>query len=153
MDNAALLTALQGLDAEAKPVEKADRAAVSVPAGRLFDYLAKVRSTPELQFDFLLAHTAVHWPESGKFELIYQFYSTTLRHYAMVTTEVPVENPVVKSAAPLWAIAEWQEREVYDLFGVLYEGHPDLRRLFLDDTWTGFPLRKDYKDDFMLERE
>jgi NADH-quinone oxidoreductase subunit C len=52
----------------------------------------------------------------------------------------------------IWAIAEWQEREVFDMFGVHYRQHPDLRRLLLDDDWQGFPLRKDYQDDFVLSR-
>jgi NADH:ubiquinone oxidoreductase subunit C len=66
--------------------------------------------------------------------------------------KVPRQNPIAPSVHLLWPIAEWQEREVYDLFGVKYAGHPDLRRLFLEDDWKGFPLLKDYKDDFTLER-
>jgi NADH:ubiquinone oxidoreductase subunit C len=68
-----------------------------------------------------------------------------------VVTSVARDNPLVPTVMDIWPIAEWQEREVYDLFGVLYDGHPDLRRLFLEDDWVGFPLRKDYEDDFMLE--
>jgi NADH-quinone oxidoreductase subunit C len=69
----------------------------------------------------------------------------------MVSVSVPRANPVAPTVSTIWEIAQWQEREVYDLFGVRYEGHPDLRRLFLDDNWQGHPLRKDYQDDDMLE--
>jgi NADH-quinone oxidoreductase subunit C len=71
----------------------------------------------------------------------------------MVSVFVGREKPVVPSVSSLWMIAEWQEREVYDLFGVLYDNHSDLRRLFLEDDWVGHPLRKDYQDDFMLDME
>ena len=68
----------------------------------------------------------------------------------MISASVPRDNPVLPTVCGVWPIAQWQEREVYDLFGILYEGHPDLRRLFLEDDWVGFPLRKDYKDDHLL---
>ena len=59
---------------------------------------------------------------------------------------------IVVTICSIWRIAEWQEREVFDLFGILYNNHPDLRRIFLEDDWVGFPLRKNYKDNFMLEK-
>jgi len=83
-------------------------------------------------------------PRQGHFECLYNLYSTTHGHRLLVSVSVPRDNPVLPSVASLWAIAEWQEREVFDLMGVLYEGHPDLRRLFLEDDWQGHPLRKDY---------
>lgn len=94
--------------------------------------------------------SAVPAPEA-QFELLYCLYSTSQRQRVLLCTRIPVANPVIDSVHTLWRIAEWQEREVYDLFGVLYRGHPDLRRLLLEDDWQGFPLRKDYQDDFMLE--
>ena len=153
MERAALLATLQNLDPLTTPVEKADRAAVSIPSALLLEYMSTLRTLPELNFDLLLAHTAVHWQAAGKFELLYQLYSTTRRHYCLVTCEIPADAAVVASLAGVWRIAEWQEREAYDLFGITYEGHPDLRRVLLDDEWRGFPLRKDYQDDFMLDRE
>ena len=138
-------------NAAARPFRKpADRAAVEVDAAQLPALMTQLRDTPEFAFDLLLDHTAVDWLEEELFELFYQLYSTRHGHYLMVTVEVPRANPVVPTVAGVWPIAEWQEREVYDLFGVLYDGHPDLRRLFLEDDWVGFPLRKDYEDDFML---
>ncbi|MBU1920404.1 NADH-quinone oxidoreductase subunit C, partial [bacterium] len=84
---------------------------------------------------------------------IYQLYSTKFHHYLMLSVKVDREHPVVPSVSSVWRIAQWHEREVYDLFGVLYDNHPDLRRLFLEDDWQGHPLRKDYRDDFMLTME
>ncbi len=67
-----------------------------------------------------------------------------------MTCRVPRGEPVAPTVSALWPIALWQEREAFDLMGVLYDDHPDLRRLFLEDDWVGYPLRKDYKDDYML---
>ena len=102
----------------------------------------------------LLDHLAIDWleEETPCFELVYQLYSLTHNHYLMVSVRLPRDNPVVSTVSSIWACAEFQEREVYDLFGVLYDEHPDLRRLFLEDDWEGFPLRKDYKDDFIMEQ-
>ena len=86
----------------------------------------------------------------NEFELLYRLYSLKTLAMLVVFTSIPRENPVIPTVSSVWRIAEWQEREVYDLFGILYDNHPDLRRVFLEDAWEGFPLRKDYQDDFML---
>jgi NADH-quinone oxidoreductase subunit C len=151
VNNDDLLVTLLALDSRMVKEEKANSAAIQVPAAALLEIMTKLKNDPLLNFDMLLSHTAVHWLTDGQFELLYRIYSTSLCHHLLVTTRIPVENPTIESLYTLWRIAEFQEREVYDLFGVLYSGHPDLRRLFLEDDWQGFPLRKDYKDDFMLE--
>ncbi len=124
---------------------------VEVNLAHLMSLMNLLKKDPVHAFDLLESHTAVDRISDERFEMIYQLYSTTNRDYLMVCTFTPRQNPIVPTMSPLWKIAEWQEREVYDLFGIVYENHPDLRRLFLDDDWVGFPLRKDYKDDFMLE--
>jgi len=86
----------------------------------------------------------------SEFELLYRLYSLKTLAMLVVFTTIPRETPVIPTVSSVWRIAEWQEREVYDLFGILYDNHPDLRRVFLEDAWEGFPLRKDYQDDFML---
>lgn len=130
-----------------------DRPTVQVKADDLLAVADKLRNDPQFAFDMLCDHTAVDRIESGVFELIYQLYSTTHRKYFMLSCSVPRDNPIAPTLSSLWKIAEWLEREVYDLTGVLYDNHPDLRRVFLEDDWKGFPLRKDYKDDFMLTLE
>ena len=78
-------------------------------------------------------------------------HSTIHGHSLFVTVVVPRDDPTVPTVSDVWPTAHWQEREAYDLLGILYDDHPDLRRLFLEDDWQGFPLRKDYHDDDMLE--
>ena len=130
--------------------EKADRPAVQVPPEKLAALALALRDEPALAFDLLLDHTAIDWLAENRFELVYVLYSTVHGHYLMLTTSVPRETPVVPTLSAVWPIAHWQEREVFDLMGVQYDDHPDLRRLFLEDEWQGHPLRKDYKDDYML---
>lgn len=142
------MTALQaGLSRRAN----IDMPAVQVSAGSLLALMGALRQDERFAFDMLLDHTAIDWIEQDRIELLYNLYSTTHGHYLMVSVSVPRANPVAPTVSTLWEIAQWQEREVYDLFGVRYENHPDLRRLFLDDDWQGYPLRKDYKDEHMLE--
>ena len=152
MDEQTLIAAVSAVEPEVEARDDVNRPSVRVPLARLLPLLERLRGDAELSFDFLLAHTAVDWIEDGRFELLYVLYSTAHGHYLVVATDVPRNAPVVPTASRIWPIAEWQEREVFDLFGVQYDEHADLRRLFLEDDWKGFPLRKDYKDDYMLER-
>jgi len=103
-----------------------------------------------LGFDMLGMVTAVDFGED--FELIYRLRSREMRVGMIVRTRVPRENPAVASVTDLWPAANWHEREVYDLFGLTFEGHPDLRRILLPDDWVGHPLRKDYEDPGIIRR-
>jgi NADH-quinone oxidoreductase subunit C len=152
MDRETLLQAVIAAEPEAKAVEKSEPPAVEVPAGRLLALLTALKGDPALGFDFLVDHMAIDWLEQNQFELAYMLQSLSHGHVLRVSARVARDNPVIPTVSRLWPIGEWLEREVYDLMGVLYDGHPDLRRLFLEDDWQGFPLRRDYKDDFMLEK-
>ncbi len=124
---------------------------IQVPSEKLVFVMEHLKKSESLAFVMLLDHLAVDWKEMGEFELVYQLYSFKLDQRIEVTTKIPRAIPNAHSVSRIWPIAEWQEREVYDLFGIYYINHPDLRRLFLEDDWKGFPLRKDYEDPFMLE--
>lgn len=150
MDGEALHQAVVALEPSATKREKADRPAVHVPPEKLAALALRLRDEPALAFDMLLDHTAIDWIAQEKFELLYILYSTVHGHYLVLTTTVPRAAAVSPTLAAVWPIAHWQEREVFDLMGVRYDDHPDLRRLFLEDEWQGHPLRKDYKDDHML---
>jgi NADH:ubiquinone oxidoreductase subunit C len=110
-----------------------------------------LRDDSRFQFDFLFNLYGVD--REDKFSLIYNFESTKLGHIIDIETDLADhDNPVMDTVSDLWKTAEFQEREIYDLMGVKFSNHPDLRRLFLEDGW-GFPLRKDYKDDInFIER-
>jgi NADH-quinone oxidoreductase subunit C len=98
----------------------------------------------EEQFDYCVDITAVHYPKREKqFEVIWILYSFARNERVRVKTQI-VDGESVASAVPLWATANWLEREVYDMFGIKFDGHPDLKRILLPDGWKGFPLRKDY---------
>jgi NADH-quinone oxidoreductase subunit C len=151
MDGEILLQTISSLEPTAQKREKSDRPAVQVAPDKLLRLMQALRRDERLSFDMLLDHTAIDWLAEGRFELVYNLYSMKHGHYLMVSTSVPREKPVVPTVSGIWQGAHWQEREVYDLFGVLYDEHPDLRRLFMEDDWQGHPLRKDYQDDYMLE--
>jgi NADH-quinone oxidoreductase subunit C len=152
MEVAGFLQAIQSLDPAAAVREKADRPAVVVGAAALESVMRLLSSDPSLAFDMLCAHTAIDWLAQGRIELVYLLESTTQGHLLQVSVMVDRAGAVVPTLSGIWKIAEFHEREVYDMFGVRYAGHPDLRRLLMEDDWNGFPLLKDYKDDFMLER-
>ena len=150
MDPAAVLDRVSRLAPSAEPRAGSDTPAVRVRLDHLTAVLQNLRDDAETAFDMLFDHTAIDWPERGCFELIYRLYSTRHGHALVVTVEVPRSAPVAPTVCGLWPGAEWLEREAYDLFGICYDDHPDLRRVFLDDDWSGHPLRKDYEDPDML---
>jgi len=124
---------------------------VRVPAERLLQVAARLRDDPAFAFDLLLDHAAVDRHAENRFELFYHLFSTAHGHALTLTALVPRDAPVAPTVSCIWPAARWHEREAYDLMGILYDEHPDLRRLFLEDDWQGFPLRKDYRDPDMLE--
>ena len=85
-----------------------------------------------------------HRPKRNANQIVYHLYSYTNRHRFVLKVDAARDNPVVHSVAGVWAHAEWQEREVFDLLGVDFPGHPDLRRLLMPEDWPGHPLRKDF---------
>jgi NADH-quinone oxidoreductase subunit C len=104
---------------------------------------ALLRDASTLQFDFLQNLTAVDWIKEGRIEVVYHLFSYVHRHSAVVKIDLPREAPRVAS---VWRAAEWNEREQFDLFGVEFVGHPDLRRILMPDDWRGHPMRKDYRE-------
>jgi NADH-quinone oxidoreductase subunit C len=103
-----------------------------------------LRSAPGLEFDYLFCVTAIDW--KTHFTMVYHLTSTVYRHTVVVKVKLDHDCPVIRTVADIWRTAEFHEREAYDLFGVVFTDHPDLRRLFLTDEWKGWPLRKDYED-------
>jgi NADH-quinone oxidoreductase subunit C len=104
-----------------------------------------LRGDPELQFTFLSDVTGVdRFPIEPRFELNYHLVSLARRDRLRLKMRVSGKDPIVESVAPIWPTADWHEREVFDLFGVRFEGHPDLQRILMPEDWEGYPLRKDY---------
>jgi NADH-quinone oxidoreductase subunit C len=109
---------------------------------RAAEYLQAERG---LQFDFLSDISAVdRFPMEPRFEVNYHLLSIPLRRTVRLRVRLPGQDPVVSTVIPVWPTANWHEREIFDLFGIRFDGHPDLHRILLPDDWEGYPLRKDY---------
>ena len=125
-------------------------ATLVVERATLIDALRFGRDEASLDFDVLMDLTAVDYSrypgrEDGpRFEVVYHLYSIAHNHRVRVKVRVDEDDATVPSAVDLWPIANWFEREVWDMFGVRFSGHPDLRRLLLYEEFVGHPLRKDY---------
>lgn len=119
-------------------------ASFKVRPAALPEVMLYLRDDSALRFDFLQNLTAVDWPKEARLQCVYHLYSYPHRHELAVKVDLPRESPRVPSVATLWRSADWMEREQFDLLGVLFDGHPDLRRLLMPDDWIGHPMRKDY---------
>lgn len=108
--------------------------------------MAHLRDDPALRFDFLQNLTAIDWIKRDVIELVYHLFSYVHRHAICVKVELPRGTPRAPTVVPLWPTANWLEREQYDLLGVVFDGHPDLRRLLMPDDWVGHPMRKDFRE-------
>ena len=104
-----------------------------------------LKSDPEASFDSLQCVTGTDIGES-KLDSRYNLHSMELGHLIEVRIEVSIENPKIPSIEQIWRSGDWFERETYDMYGIKYEGHRDLRRMLLPEDWKGFPLRKDYQE-------
>jgi NADH-quinone oxidoreductase subunit C len=103
-----------------------------------------LRDDADLKFEVLSDQTAVDWPKEEKIQLVYHLYSYTGRHQIVLKVDLPRDNPKIATVEEIWKVANWFEREIFDLFGVIFDGHSDLRRIMLPEDWVGHPLRKDY---------
>lgn len=115
-------------------------------AARLLEICRFLKSRPELSFDFLEDLTATDHPKENLIRVVYHFYSYRHRHLFTAKVEVQRQQPAIDGVESVWKAANWLEREVFDLFGVRFTGHTDLRRILMPDDWIGHPLRKDYSE-------
>lgn len=122
-----------------------------LPVEKLHEVMKQLKEAPTTKMDYLFCLTGADRKDG--FHVVYHLTSTEFHHTMVMRAILPDKvNPVIPSVSDIWRAAEYYEREVFDLLGIRFENHPDLRRLFLEDDWVGFPLRKDYKDEFTLER-
>ncbi len=103
-----------------------------------------LKEDPDLAFDCLSNMSGVDFLKDEKIQVVMHLYSYPHRHKIVVKVDVPREEPEMPSVEAIWKAANWQEREIYDLLGVHFTGHPDLRRLLMPEDWVGHPLRKDF---------
>ena len=120
-----------------------------VPSDKIHLLTKTLKETPETKMDYLFCETAVDRKDG--FHVVYHLTSSTFHHSAMLRVILSDKvKPTLPTVSDVWKAAEYYEREIFDLFGIQFENHPDLRRIFLEDDWVGYPLRKDYKDDFTI---
>jgi len=119
-----------------------------VAPGAIAEVAGFAKSDPELAFDNLMCLSAVDYPKEDppRMEVVYHLFSYRHRHTFVLKVHLPREGARVPTVEAVWPVANWHEREAYDLFGIVFEGHSDLRRILLPDDWQGHPLRKDWVD-------
>lgn len=116
---------------------------LAVPPDQLVEVCRFLRFDPPLSFDFLSFVTSIDW--KTHFEIVYYLISTLHKHKLVIKVKVEDRtHPEVPTISTLWPAADWQEREIFDMMGIRFQGHYNLRRILLPEDWEGYPLRKDY---------
>ncbi len=124
---------------------------VLIDAEAWYNFAHLIRTSSELEFDYLFCLTCIDW--KTHLTMVYHLTSTNHRHIIVIKSKLDRIAPQIASVAHIWKTAEFHEREVYELFGVNFLNHPDLRKLLLTDDWSGgFPLRKDFEDPINMIR-
>jgi NADH-quinone oxidoreductase subunit C len=148
MDPTTLIASLEQAvpGATFEPVASVDlQTTVYVSGERVVEIARTLRERPDLRFEFLAELTAVDfWPREPRFELVYLLVSIEHRLRLRMKVRLPGADAHIGTVSGIWPAANWLEREVWDLFGIVFDGHPDLRRLLMPEDWDGFPLRKDF---------
>lgn len=117
---------------------------VKVAPDKIKDVALFARDDARLQFDLLMCLSGVDYT-GGKLGVVYHLNAMKLNQKIVLKVEVPVDHPHCQSVESVWKTANWHEREAFDLYGIIFDGHPDLRRILLPDDWEGHPMRKDYQ--------
>ena len=128
---------------EARPDDKHPRVHTTGENWRAIAELMK--SDSELAFDWLACISSVDYVVANQLAAIYDLYATTHKHWFAVKVITDRDDPHIPSVMDLWPAADWHEREAFDLMGIVFDGHTDLRRILLPEDWVGHPLRKDYQ--------
>jgi NADH-quinone oxidoreductase subunit C len=124
--------------------DKATDPFVYVKPDAIAEVCQYLKSDDALAFDVLGNLTGVDYPKRSAIQVVYHLYSYRHRHQFVLKVDADRDAPAVRSVEPVWRAANWLEREVFDLLGVSFEGHPDLRRILMPEDWPGHPLRKDF---------
>jgi NADH-quinone oxidoreductase subunit C len=119
---------------------------VTLKKERILDIFRYLHDDPDLFLDYLVDVCGADYlgKKEKRFEVVYHLYSIRHRHAVRMKAEVDSDKPSIDSVMPIWTGANWHEREAYDMYGIVFKGHPDLRRILLPEDWEGYPLRKDY---------
>lgn len=131
---------------EAQPEDNKQFPTFLIPSGKFKALAIRLKEDTDLDFDYLFCLSGVDWGT----ELGVVYHLTSTSHHHSVELKVRTENrevPEFDTVADLWKTAEFFEREVWDLYGIRFKGHPDMRRIFLEEDWVGYPMRKDYTDE------
>ena len=143
----ASLSRLLGWNAAAVQRARFDREELTIWISReaIRDAVAFLKSDPELDFNYLADVTCVDWyPAAPRFEVVYHLLSISTKQRLRLKVALSGDDPVIESVVPVFPSANFFEREVFDLFGIRFSGHPNLRRILMPEDWEGHPLRKDY---------
>lgn len=123
-----------------------DQISVILKKGRILEICRYLHDEPDLYFDYLVDVCGVDYlgKKDKRFEVVYHLYSIKHRHRIRLKAEVSEDNPTIDSVMRVWVGANWHEREAYDMYGIVFNGHPDLSRILMPEDWEGHPLRKEY---------
>ncbi len=152
MTNEEIKLKICSLVPEAEFVENKEYVDALIPADKMHALGKTLKESAETAFDYMFCLSGVDITN----QLMVVYHITSSVHHHSVVLKVRTadrENPIFDTVGDIWQTAEYHEREVFDLFGIKFKNHPDLRRIFLDENWVGYPLRKDYKDEInIIER-
>jgi len=149
MTNEQLIEKVKSFVPEAEFSETKDYLNVTVPAEKFHELCVNLKNDSETLFDYLFCLTGVDWGK--ELGVVYHLESTELKHCIVLKVKTEDrDNATIDTVSDIWRTADFHEREVYDLLGIKFNNHPDLRRLLMDDNWIGYPLRKDYVDDVRM---
>jgi len=146
MDNITLKEKILSLVPGAEFQENKQYLTFLIPSDKMHELALKLKNEPEFNFDYLYCLSGVDYPKY--LEIVYHLESTGHRHELVLKVRTAGrENANADTVCDIWKTAEFHEREIYDLLGIKFNHHPDMRRIFLDEDWKGYPLRKDYVDE------
>ena len=142
-----MIDIILNIDSEAKVVANSSPETILVNSVKLIEIAHHLFNSDQTYFDQLSCVTGIdNGVDAKTMEVIYHLYSIPFNRSLALKVILPREDPRVPSLASVWKSANWLERETFDMYGIIFENHPDLRRILMPADWEGFPLRKDYKE-------